>query len=490
LKKRTKKLLDFGARLATGADRRNKSFLLLFFKKEVLLPFFVHRRNPPMSLERNLILSVCMVLVVSLLAGATLTYEHAASRVRTEINAALAVGRSIAQYAVADSADQTDPDRRLGRIVGAFNGDRHLRAVLIDGSGRILLQSALQAPQDPAPAVLVNLLTGPKVMASVDLPPDLSQRGTLQLRTDAHNEISEAWDDIKLDLSILGIFFCLVLGLVVRTLRRALRPLQDLCAAFTRVGAGDYSTRLAWRNTKELAPVHDGFNAMAERLADMERQTRLLQTRVQCVQEEERGELARDLHDEVAPFLFAVSADASLIRQFVASNHWAGIDARAEGILSSVSHMQKHLRHVLSRLMPDVLLDLGLAGAIETLVHFWNSRRPDIAFTLHVDADSLDDRRTAVAFRVVQESLSNAVRHADPSKIDIRVEQTGDGCIIEVQDNGTGMSKEPNAEGLGLLGMRERVNAVGGRLVIKTLAGSKGVAIQAFLSPETVAFAA
>jgi len=443
-----------------------------------------------MSLERNLILSVCMVLVLSLLAGAALTYEHAASKVRTEMNAALAVGRRMVQNAVDDSADQKDPDRRLARIVGAFNGDRHLRAVLTDGAGAILLQSTLQPPQDPAPAVFVSLLTGAKGTTTVDLPLALNEKGTLQLRTDAHNEISEAWGDVKLDLSILGVFFCLVLALVVRTLRGALRPLQDLCAAFTRVGAGDYSTRLAWRNTKELAPVHDGFNAMAERLADMERQTRLLQTRVQCVQEEERAELARDLHDEVAPFLFAVSADASLIRQFAASNNWAGIDARAEGILSSVSHMQKHLRHVLSRLMPDVLLDLGLAGAIETLVQFWKSRRPDIAFTLHVDADSLDDRRTAVAFRVVQESLSNAVRHADPSKIDIRVEQTGEGCKIEVRDNGAGMSKEPNAKGLGLLGMRERVNAVGGRLVIKTPAESKGVAIQAFLSPETVAFAA
>jgi signal transduction histidine kinase len=140
--------------------------------------------------------------------------------------------------------------------------------------------------------------------------------------------------------------------------------------------------------------------------------------------------------------------------------------------------------------MPDVLLDLGLAGAIETLVHFWKSRRPDIAFTLHVDADSLDDRRTAVAFRVVQESLSNAVRHADPSKVDIRVEQTSDGCLIEVEDNGTGMPIEPAARGLGLLGMRERVRSVGGYLNIESRGRTRGVMIHAFLSPDSAAFAA
>jgi two-component system sensor histidine kinase UhpB len=219
----------------------------------------------------------------------------------------------------------------------------------------------------------------------------------------------------------------------------------------------------------------------------MELKNRLLQTRVQCVQEEERGELARDLHDEVAPFLFAVSADASLIRQFAAAKNLAGIDARAESILTSVRHMQKHLRHVLSRLMPDVLLDLGLAGAIEALVHFWKSRQPDIEFTVHVDAEPLDDRRTAVAFRVVQESLSNAVRHANPTQIDIRVENTGEGCVIEVADNGAGMPADGRGKGLGLLGMRERVNAVGGRLTIERRAGSHGVAIHALLARENTA---
>jgi len=438
-----------------------------------------------MSLERNLIVSVFLVLLVSLLAGATLTYEHAASEVRTEMNAALMVGRRVVQNAVDDSAEQTDPDRRLARIVGSFNGDRHLRAVLTDGGGRILMQSRPQAPRDPAPRVFLNLIISPAVTADVDLPAALNMKGLLRLQTDARNEISEAWGDVKLDLTILGIFFCLVLALVVRTLRGALRPLQELCSALMRIGAGDYGTRLAWRNMKELAAVQDGFNAMAERLAGMEVQNRLLQTRVQYVQEEERGELARDLHDEVAPFLFAVSADASLIRQYAAAKKFESIEARADGILNSVSHMQKHLRHVLSRLMPDVLLDLGLAGAIETLVHFWNSRRPDIEFILHIDADPLDDRRTAVAFRVVQESLSNAVRHADPTKVEIRVEQTRDGCLIEVIDDGAGMPHEPSPKGLGLLGMRERVNAIGGRFNIENRAGSKGVAIRALLLHES-----
>ena len=443
-----------------------------------------------MSLERNLIVSVFVVLVVSLLAGAALTCEHAASKVQTEINAALTVGRRVAQNAADDGRDQADPGLMLARIVASFNGDRHLRAVLVDRNGRTSLLSTLQQPTNSAPRWFVDLLSGPTVKADVNLPATLRIEDALQLRTDAHNEVSEAWEDVKLDLLILCIFFCLVLGLVVRTLRSTLRPLRLLCTALTRVGTGDYAARLALGNYKELDEVQAGFNLMAKRLASMELQNRLLQTRVQRVQEEERGELARDLHDEVAPFLFAVSADASLIRQFAAAKSLDSIGVRADGILTSVSHMQKHLRSVLSRLMPDVLLDLGLAGAIETLVHFWKSRRPDLVITLYVDAMSLDNRQTAVAFRVVQESLSNAMKHANPTKVDICVKDTLAGCLVEVVDDGAGMSPEPSQSGLGLLGMRERVNAIGGQFTVGSRAGSRGVMVRALLCYKNESVAA
>ncbi len=441
-----------------------------------------------MSLHRHLIASVTAVLLASLLAGAFLTYEHAASRVHTEMHAALAVGRHVVQNAVDDSAEQPDPTRRLARIVAAFNGDRHLRATVTDPHAKTLMQSTTQPPTAPAPRRFLTLIAGPTLTAPIALPALLQATGTLALSADPQNEAAEAWDDVKLDLAILTVFFALVLALIVTTLRRAVRPLQDLRAALTRIATGDYAIRLAPSRTRELAQVQAGFNAMAERLADMELQNRLLQTRVQRVQEEERAELARDLHDEVAPFLFAVSADASLIRQHVAHPRPAEIDARAEAILASVGHMQRHLRHVLSRLMPDVLLDLGLAGAIETLVHGWSSRRPDIAFAVQVEAGTLDDRRTAVAFRVVQESLSNAVRHANPTSIAVRIAQAANCCIVEVTDNGTGLPQtpkhqQPTRHGLGLLGMRERVSAIGGRLTFATSPGSTGLSVRAELTP-------
>jgi len=434
-----------------------------------------------MSLQRNLVVSVSTVLLISLLAGALLTYEHAVTKVRTEMRAALMVGRRVVQNAVDEGAPHADPNRLLARVIQDFNGDRHLRAALADPAGKILMRSALQPPPDPAPMLFFNLVGGRRLTTRIDLPPELNVGSRLILETDAHIEVAEAWDDVKLDFTTLFIFFCLVLALIAHTLRGAFRPLEELCTAFMRIGAGDYGTRLSWRNAYELNEVENGFNLMAGRLAEMELQNRLLQTRVQCVQEDEQGEMARDLHDEVAPFLFAVSADASLILQYVSTQSLGEIEERANGILSSVSHMQLHLRDVLSRLMPDVLLDLGLSGAIESLVHFWQSRRPDIEFALSVSPDPLDNRSSAIIFRVVQESLSNAVRHANPSKIDISVKHYLESWKIDIVDNGTGLKPGHHTEGFGLLGMRERVAAIGGKLNVASRIGEAGVAVRAVL---------
>ena len=441
-----------------------------------------------MSLERNLVAAILAVLLASLAIGAALTYEHAVAKVRTEMQAAMAVGQRIVQNA-ADDEQSTDPLRRLALIVGDFNGDRHLRAMLRDPRGGATMVSTLQVPAEAAPGPVFDLVGGLPIIAAIDLPPELRKAGTLVLQTDAHNEVSEAWSDLKLELGFLGAFSCVVLALSLRTLRAAFRPMQELCRALATVGTGDYDVKLTFRRYRELVAVQEGFHGMTMRLAEMETQNRVLHTRLQCIQEDERRELARDLHDEVAPFLFAVSADASLIRRFVHERRFEAVGARAEGILASVGHMQKHIRDVLSRLMPDVLLDLGLAGAIDSLVHFWRLRKPDVAFAMVVPEDSGDSRSNAVVFRIVQESLSNAMRHAGASRVEVSVRHTTEGIEVDVIDDGQGLpGPVPHGtglRGLGLIGMRERVRSIGGALHVGNREDRSGVHVHATLVQNT-----
>ncbi len=303
----------------------------------------------------------------------------------------------------------------------------------------------------------------------------------MTLEADPHNEIADAWSDLRLTLTIMAVFFGMVLALVFWTIRSALRPLRDVCDAFSGIGAGDYATRIAPMLYKELEPLRYGFNSMAARLEEMGAQNRALHEQVLSLQEEERAELARDLHDDVAPFLFAVGADAAMIRQFLQTGASDKVSARAEAISDAVRHMQKHLRNILRRLAPGALLDLGLTGAIDNLIAFWKVRKPDVSFSMNVAKVPIDPPIDAVVFRVVQESFSNAIRHGAPTAIDVCITVTGWQASIIIEDDGTGFPEDRAPNGFGLAGMKERVQSVGGIVSVRNRSPQRGVVVEAIL---------
>ncbi|HME26839.1 MAG TPA: histidine kinase [Acetobacteraceae bacterium] len=434
-----------------------------------------------MSLRGRLLASLSLVLLACLLVGTVLTCLHAVAQVRTELASALDVGRHFVANAVADSDETPNKRRRLAQIVGAFDGHRHLRAVLRDGDGRVLLASMPQKPDDEAPALFLDLVAGKPLRSEIALPPAFAPY-VLSLEADPHGEAAEAWSDLLLTCATLALFFALGLGLMTWMVGRALVPLRALCRGLEQIGGGAYAARMAPVTYRELEPARLGFNDMARRLAEMEAQNNALQEQVQQVQDEERRELARDLHDEVAPFLFAVGADAAVIRQSMQTGACEMVDARADAIIQSVRHMQRHVRSVLSRLMPSALLDLGLAGAIDSLAAFWRMRHPGIDIVVDIDPqvdERTDERTRAVIFRVVQESLSNSVRHGAPSCVSIRVAACGGTLTVEITDDGQGLAAGGAEAAFGIRGMKERLASVGGSLRIGAQADVLGVAVHA-----------
>ena len=433
-----------------------------------------------LSIQRRLAISITLVLLFSLVVGFGLTYQHVLGKVRTEMQAALAVGAYTALNATEDKARAPDPLGKLRAVVRDFDGDRHLLAKLSAPDGRVLARSRLLRPEDAAPSWFYHLVVAAPAAKTLTLPNALAGLGTLTLEADPHNEVAEAWSDMRLTLVIMALFFAAVLTLAFTTIRAALAPLRDVREALLRIGAGDLSTRIAPGVAHELAPLRDGVNAMAERLAATVEQNRALNEQIIDLQEEERAELARDLHDDVAPFVFAVGADATMIRQYLAKNATAEIGPRADAISEAVRHMQRHLKHVLRRLAPGALLDLGLSGAVDDLIAFWAMRRPKVAFSRDVSGDPLDPPLDAVAFRVVQESVSNAIRHGEPSAIDIVIAVGDDAATIVVEDDGKGLPADGRF-GFGLAGMRERVRSVGGSITVRNRTTGSGVSVEAKL---------
>jgi two-component system, NarL family, sensor histidine kinase UhpB len=436
------------------------------------------------SLRLRLIIPIGLGLLAILAFGGTFAFWDAARQVQTEMRSAIAVGEHIAQTAVDDSSQATDRFQRLERLIREFDGNRHLQAFLIDRNKQVALVSKLESPNTRVPDWFRQLLDRGSQTARIKLPAEFGEHEALVLTTDAANELAEKWGDIGLALALLVTFCAFVLGLVYSTLARGLRPLEDLNGAFIRVGRGDYGPRVAESGAMELARLAREFNQMVTRLSTMKVQNARLNEQLANVQEEERADLARELHDEIGPFLFAVGLDISAIHQIINSNNDTStqLASRLEAIRAAIAHMQKHLKIILGRLRPAVLLDLGLAQAIDNLIDFWKGRHPDVVLNLKVTPESFGELLDEGIYRIVRESLSNALRHGHPTEIDISVQlETDDTVAIDVVDDGGGTKPANIPIGFGITGMQERVALLGGTISIRNRGDGKGVAVSARL---------
>jgi len=155
--------------------------------------------------------------------------------------------------------------------------------------------------------------------------------------------------------------------------------------------------------------------------------------------------------------------DAKMIAK--TGEHDPAIVELAGSVQTAVGHMQRHVRDLLLRLRPTRVIELGLETALRDLIRHWSARRPEIAFQLRMDAggEPRSDQVAEVIYRVVQEAVSNAVRHSEPTRIEVDVRPEDDDVRVEIDDDGRPLASDA-AAGLGLIGMRERVAGCGGRL--------------------------
>lgn len=429
------------------------------------------------SLSAALIRNISIVLVLTLLLTAALTYWHAATKVETEVDAALAIAERSVRKLVQEFAHDENPRLQLVRLVRVFDGNRHVRATLVEPEPIGARISSFAAPAEELPEWFYNLIAQEPKVVRIAMPEELARYGAIELETEQRGEVGEVWDDLILRLAILTFFCGLVSTLIYMTVGRALEPLPRLSAAFARLGGGDYGARVKEGGPTELAALCTGFNEMAARLSEMECRNRQLNEQLATVQEEERADLARDLHDEVSPFLFSVDVDASTIRQMT-DDPESPLASRADAIREAVAHMKKHVKSILGRLRPAVHLELGLSNAIETLIASWQLRNPDVTFNVDVTDRGCGQKLDTVIHGIVREAVANAFKHGKPTTIDVEVKRNAaDDVLVSIRDDGGGLKPGSLTSGFGLIAMRERVAALAGDVEIKNREDRPGVTV-------------
>lgn len=444
-----------------------------------------------MSLRLQLVVTIALVLLATLGLGALLVHWHAVEKVETEMTAAIAFGARIARNAVDDADEFVNPKRRLELLVADFDGDRHLRATVLDSHGAVIVSSKPAGTVGAAPEWLTRWLWQLPKKVQVDLPAAFDGHGRLFLQTDPRNEIVEVWEDLLLYLKLLAVYSAAALGVTLYVLARALHPLRDLNAAFSRIGAGDYGSRMPAQGPLELAELSQGFNAMAARLASIESRNNQLVDQLSRVQDEERAELSRNLHDEVGPLLFSVDVDATTIRHLAAEGRIEAIRDKAASIQSAVSSMKTNVRSIIEQLRP-LDDDIDWRAEIRERIDFWRERFPDVAFH-HDIAEFACPAATGLVLRYITgECVGNALKHAAPRRIDLEIAVQEGAAVATVTDDGGGLRDGRAGPGFGVVGMRERVERAGGTFEMRPRDGAAGLVVRARLplGPTSVAKAA
>jgi two-component system sensor histidine kinase UhpB len=401
------------------------------------------------------------------------------------MHAALDAGERIVRNTIAQLPATRDDPLYIERLIPAFDGNRHIKAMLVKTDGGTGAASTMAGTGAP-PSWFTRMVGVAPETVDIPLPPEAAPYRAVTLQTDPRNEVGEVWARVRDDSLIMAVF-CLATVLLSRWIvGHALAPLEKLSRGIAIIGTGNYGARVESRGPPEIAKLAASFNTMAEHLGTLESKNHRLTGQLLTIQEEERADLARDLHDEVGPFLFAVNVDAAAIAREAEAKGLGEIAAQVRSIQESVTHMQRHVRAILSRLRPAGLQDVGLEQAVSNLAAFWQRRHAEISIRAHITtgAAQISEAYSAAIYRVIQESLSNAVRHGQSRSIDITVADIGDDIVVEVADDGIGLVRPATdtvSNTFGIVGMKERIAGLGGRLTVANRTDGAGAIVTARL---------
>lgn len=352
---------------------------------------------------------------------------------------------------------------------------RHLRHVRIalegpDGGPQMLApEDAAEA--ESAPAWFARLIGVSQVTHRMDVVADGTLLGRVRIEGVPDDEVAEVWDDVFDFASVALAVNLVILTALFVALGQVRRDLARFSGALRELERHEYACRVEPPRIRELAEVADHFNALAQTLGAAREENARLYTRLVSLQEDERRQIARDLHDELGPLMFGLKASAdSLIRLAAGAEGEAArlMVPRAQGLIEIVERMQVANRRLLARIRPAALDHVPLRDVLSSLIADFRQHDPERRFAMEVGrvADHYDPSFDATVYRCAQEGITNALRHGNAGSIAITVtedERIGVGALLRlvVSDDGRGPPAVP-ALGHGLSGMKERVRALGG----------------------------
>jgi two-component system, NarL family, sensor histidine kinase UhpB len=461
-----------------------------------------------------LIVFIALNAVAASVAGGVVIFKASVST-RIEIAASMRLAGLMVNEAVQLIQQGTPAEQFLRKLPNQLALVRHVRVLVRDAAGQLMSgpvsavadgrplkrpisgEPEIGAAERPEPPQEAGRATAPAWFAMLIGPPverheeavvvDGHRVGTVEIVSEPRDEIAEVWSNTMALAAVAAMTVLVIVAILYLVLGRVLDPLIAFSTALRGLESRNYKVRLNRPKVLEFALLADRFNALAGALDAARTENLALNRRLITAQDDERRRTALELHDEVGPSLFGLNANVASIATAASGlpgEAAAQVAERVGDLATIIDHLQGINRGMLNRLRPMALGHVPLADIVAELVREREREHPHIVFTHDVATldRGYDDTVDLTLYRCVQESLTNAIRHASAKKIDVKVAAIcgaaaggtsavqGPSLELTVRDDGFGIAAGQE-QGFGLRGMQERVHALGGEFAIESAQG-------------------
>ncbi|MDA7834645.1 histidine kinase [Methylophilaceae bacterium] len=425
-----------------------------------------------MSLKSKLLIYINSLLLIATLIGLLTILMVTQKNVREEVLSTM----TLAEFAI-EQGVKKNPDFYLFQREDSDLGFselseiRHLKIQFFNNQDILLEETSNTLDEIKPPPYwfifLIEKLSEEIFFSKINIDQRGEMTGYILIKPEPIYEYAEIWQQIKVGLWIIGAFLILINVVVLILFSHMIKPINKIIEGFEKLEAGNYKSKINRSNILELDIIGKKFNSMINNLRQSNDKIHKLSQNLINVQEQEKSELARDLHDELGQSLTALQAEAASISK---STKKSSRDDAIFNVIQLSKNMMLSTREIIKKLNLGLIEDLGLESALIELFENWKRRFKGVKFEYKIEDKALrkiTKQETAHLYRIFQEALTNIAKHSEPKNIKITVKSLDRGNKTRILISNDGIkSNLANNEGLGLIGIAERVDQINGSLEV------------------------
>lgn len=419
-----------------------------------------------MSLRTLINLRIVLSVILLLLLGSVTAVWQARQSVAKEVQSSIALALQMIEFGFAQVPTESKGDGAWLSQISALQQARHLQiSIAQEGEKpvKFVTQRVVDEGENRPPNWFIQAVMTEYLTERYDVEMGDGSIKTILITASPMDEITEAWGESKAFFWSIVLMLCVIFLAINLVFNSMLRAVQGILAGLHQVELGKYDVTIPKSNISEFDMIAVEVNDMSQALKVAQENNQALARHTMNIQETERRTMSRELHDEMGQSLTAIKAMAVTSKQ-----ENVDVPTVADSIIGICDHLAKVVRSMMRTLHPLSLTELGLGATLTDLTNEWQRRNPALDINFHYDeaVEELDYEVAIHVYRVVQECLTNVVRHAQATQVTVMVDwaEKGDDkprVELTVSDNGVG--GQVGVEGFGILGMRERVENLGGQ---------------------------